>query len=48
MSGRFEPKTPVKLNPPKSDLISLDYLEKCNGTNVSSGSIEIELLVLVS
>lgn len=29
--GRFEPKTPVNLDPPKDDPISLDYLEKCNG-----------------
>ncbi|KAI9727472.1 MAG: hypothetical protein M1828_006414 [Chrysothrix sp. TS-e1954] len=28
---RFEPKTPVQLDPPKSDPISLEYLEKCNG-----------------
>lgn len=32
MSGRFEPKTPVTLNPPKDDPISLDYLAKCDGT----------------
>lgn len=29
--GRFEPKTPVNLNPPKDDPISLEYLEKCTG-----------------
>jgi len=31
MSGRFEPKTPVNLNPPKDDPISVDYLAKCDG-----------------
>jgi hypothetical protein len=29
--GRFEPKTPVNLDPPKSDPISLDELAKANG-----------------
>jgi hypothetical protein len=28
----FEPKTPVVLDPPKDDVISLEYLAKCNGT----------------
>ncbi|KAL9071234.1 MAG: hypothetical protein Q9157_005538 [Trypethelium eluteriae] len=27
----FEPKVPVKLDPPKSDPISLEYLAKCDG-----------------
>lgn len=31
MAGRFEPKTPIQLNPPKDDPISPDYLAKCNG-----------------
>jgi hypothetical protein len=31
MAGKFEPKTPVQLNPPKDDLISPEYLAKCNG-----------------
>ena len=31
--GRFEPKTPVQLNPPKSDPISLEHLAKCDGQN---------------
>ncbi|KAF2750176.1 progesterone binding protein-like protein [Sporormia fimetaria CBS 119925] len=31
--GRFEPKEPVQLAPPKSDPISLDYLAKCNGNH---------------
>jgi len=31
--GKFEPKEPVQLDPPKSDPISQEYLSKCNGTN---------------
>ncbi|KAK0668995.1 cytochrome b5-like heme/steroid binding domain-containing protein [Cercophora samala] len=31
MSGKFEPKTPVQLNPPKDDPISLEELAKANG-----------------
>jgi hypothetical protein len=27
----FEPKTKVELDPPKNDIISLDYLSKCDG-----------------
>ncbi|RDW92262.1 putative damage response protein DAP1 [Coleophoma crateriformis] len=33
MSGKFEPKVPVVLNPPKNDPISPEYLAKCNGTD---------------
>ncbi|KAK8196583.1 hypothetical protein M8818_006748 [Zalaria obscura] len=29
----FEPKTPVQLDPPKDDPISLEYLSKCDGTH---------------
>ena len=29
----FEPKTPVSLNPPKDDPISIDHLSKCDGTH---------------
>lgn len=32
MAGKFEPKEPVKLNPPKDDPITLEELSKCNGT----------------
>ena len=28
---RFEPKEPVKLDPPKDDPITLEELAKCNG-----------------
>ncbi|KAI5251250.1 hypothetical protein E4T42_04457 [Aureobasidium subglaciale] len=31
MSAKFEPKQKVELDPPKDDLISLDYLSKCDG-----------------
>lgn len=31
MSGKFEPKHKVDLDPPKDDPISLDYLSKCDG-----------------
>lgn len=31
VTKRFEPKTPIQLNPPKDDPIKLDYLEKCDG-----------------
>ncbi|KAF7556231.1 hypothetical protein G7046_g6356 [Stylonectria norvegica] len=33
MSGRFEPKQPVTINPPKSDPISAEELAKSDGTN---------------
>jgi membrane-associated progesterone receptor component len=32
----FEPKTKVELDPPKDDVISLDYLSKCDGELDSS------------
>jgi len=33
MAGKFEPKTPVQLDPPKSDPISKERLAQCNGEN---------------
>ena len=33
--GKFEPKTPVTLNPPKDDPISVEDLAKCDGTCAS-------------
>ncbi|TGO21946.1 hypothetical protein BPAE_0192g00140 [Botrytis paeoniae] len=33
MAGKFEPKTPVTLNPPKYDPISVEELAKCNGSD---------------
>lgn len=29
--GKFEPKNPVELDPPKDDPISVDQLAKCDG-----------------
>ena len=29
--GKFEPKNPVKLDPPKDDAISVEQLAKCDG-----------------
>lgn len=34
MSGKFEPKTPVQLAPPKDDVISLEELSKANGESL--------------
>lgn len=31
MAGKFEPKVPVNLNPPKDDPISLEELAKADG-----------------
>lgn len=31
MAGKFEPKVPVQLNPPKDDPISLEDLAKADG-----------------
>ena len=33
MSGKFEPKAPVNLDPPKDDPISPEELAKANGTS---------------
>ena len=35
MSGKFEPKVPVQLNPPKDDPISLEELAKANGKTLT-------------
>ena len=32
MAGKFEPKEPVQLNPPKDDPITLEELAAANGT----------------
>ncbi|CAG9999655.1 unnamed protein product [Clonostachys byssicola] len=34
MSGKFEPKAPVNLDPPKDDPISLEELAKANGKSI--------------
>ncbi|OAA33502.1 Cytochrome b5 [Moelleriella libera RCEF 2490] len=31
MAGKFEPKTPIQLDPPRDDPISVDELAKANG-----------------
>ncbi|KAK6355878.1 hypothetical protein TWF718_000257 [Orbilia javanica] len=33
MAGRFQPKEPVVLDPPKDDIITVEYLSKCDGTH---------------
>ncbi|EWC48959.1 hypothetical protein DRE_00264 [Drechslerella stenobrocha 248] len=33
MAGKFEPKEAVQLDPPKDDVISKEYLAKCDGTH---------------
>jgi hypothetical protein len=33
MAGKFEPKVPVQLDPPKDDPISVEELAKANGTS---------------
>jgi len=32
MAGKFEPKVPVNLDPPKDDVISKEELARANGT----------------
>jgi hypothetical protein len=43
----FEPKTKVELDPPKDDIISLDYLSKCDG-ELRCGSYSSTQPVLIS
>jgi membrane-associated progesterone receptor component len=43
--GRFEPKTPVNLDPPKSDPISLDELAKANGADGGKCYVAIKGIV---
>jgi len=45
MAGKFEPKTPVQLNPPKEDLISAERLAQCNGTEGNPCYVAIKGLV---
>lgn len=35
----FEPKHKVELEPPKDDIISLDYLAKCDGKDIIIGFV---------
>ena len=42
MSGKFEPKVPVQLNPPKDDLISVEDLAKANGkTSLTNPAVKM-------
>ncbi|KAK4131342.1 hypothetical protein BT67DRAFT_345651, partial [Trichocladium antarcticum] len=45
MAGKFEPKTPVQLNPPKDDPISLEDLAKANGENEGTCYVAIKGIV---
>lgn len=41
MAGKFEPKVPVQLAPPKTDPISLEALAEANGTFMFQDTIMI-------
>ena len=45
MAGKFEPKVPVKLDPPKDDPISLEDLAKADGESGLSTRI-LRVLVI--
>ncbi|KAF4880294.1 putative steroid-binding protein 3 [Colletotrichum siamense] len=40
MSGKFEPKTPVELAPPKDDPITLEELAKADGSDPNGKTLE--------
>ncbi|KAI0005649.1 cytochrome b5 [Xylariaceae sp. FL0662B] len=42
MAGKFEPKVPVNLDPPKDELISLDELAKADGTEGHKAYVAIK------
>lgn len=42
-SMSFEPKHKVDLDPPKDDIISVDYLSKCDGMLSQAGMVEAPL-----
>ncbi|KAI0019346.1 cytochrome b5-like heme/steroid binding domain-containing protein [Xylariomycetidae sp. FL0641] len=42
MGGKFEPKVPVNLNPPKDDPISVEELAKANGTEGQKAYVAIK------
>ncbi|KAI5205399.1 cytochrome b5 [Aureobasidium subglaciale] len=49
MSGKFEPKQKVELDPPKDDPISLDYLSKCDGTHEGYPTyVAIKVIIVLS
>lgn len=43
MAGKFEPKTPVVLNPPRDDPITLEELAKANGASINPAMPPSEL-----
>ncbi|KAK4144189.1 cytochrome b5-like heme/steroid binding domain-containing protein [Dichotomopilus funicola] len=45
MAGKFEPKVPVQLNPPKDDPISLEELAKANGEDGEKCYVAIKGIV---
>ncbi|KAK3370217.1 cytochrome b5-like heme/steroid binding domain-containing protein [Podospora didyma] len=45
MAGKFEPKTPVVLPPPKDDIIPVDVLAQANGADSSKCYVAIKGLV---
>lgn len=44
---RFAPKEPVTLNPPKDDVITRDYLAKCDGMH-SSKALKTSHMLIIS
>lgn len=42
----FEPKTPVNLDPPKDDNISLEYLAKCDGMCTLHSGVKMMLTII--
>ncbi|KAL7957403.1 cytochrome b5 [Trichoderma compactum] len=45
MSGKFEPKVPVQLDPPKSDPVSLEALAAANGVDGAKTYVAIKGIV---
>ncbi|KAK4463980.1 cytochrome b5-like heme/steroid binding domain-containing protein [Cladorrhinum samala] len=45
MAGKFEPKAPVQLDPPKDDIISQEELAKANGKDSDKTYVAIKGLV---
>lgn len=43
MAGKFEPKVPVQLNPPKDDPISVEELSKATGKLKSEPRFQIHV-----
>ncbi|KAI2606057.1 cytochrome b5, partial [Hypoxylon fragiforme] len=42
MAGKFEPKVPITLNPPKDDPISIEVLAKADGTEGQNAYVAIK------